>query len=58
MTDDQGKDHIELVANDVPDNPADRTTAAMLLPLTRLRRPEPGRPMGGLGMPARSVRVR
>jgi hypothetical protein len=47
VTDDQGKDHIELVTNEVPDDPAERTTAAMLLPLTRLRRPKERAGHGG-----------
>ena len=33
------KDHIEIVVTNLPDDPAERTTAAMLAKLTTLRRP-------------------
>jgi len=47
VTDELGKDHIELVANVETDDPAERTTAAILQPLTHLKRPDDRAPHGG-----------
>jgi hypothetical protein len=46
-TDSDGKDHYRVVVAKIPEEPAERTTVAMLAPLARLRRPKDRAAHGG-----------